>query len=702
MIEEHEDLLATAFLSFTKFERAFRFKIAEVLSKKFGSLWSLQLPTSIKENLEQKLKETSENDYGLERDKDLLNYADFSQLESIVGYYWNDIFKLLFEDKDITKEHLERVRYFRNALMHSVLVPNQCPAFISICEELIKKIEGVSKDINLVTFSKPGAKTVSSLKTPYSSSNAQKVFHQKVSSVLNQMTGLFEGERDALIGYIRKNLSLCTFILLDEIRLKFSNLSETDEIIDSLVKVIPPEKPKQPESKKLDLNKWLKWAATSYLPYRYWMMMNAQKVDDDLETMSLNYEDWLYHSYPDLINKYPERFVFGSYIQINKYLNKNKKVLWILIDNLPLFYQGELTRQLNTYGFRVVEQIRQISMLPSFTDVSRESALAGRLPNQMREDQNEKQNVYESWQKLTNKRIVWLDNLQDLENAYQHQGDLYIYVYSRLDKLWHTPENKDIAREDDIESTLANFISKLSKSFKKLVKSDPTVLVISTDHGAILLPQGCETLSIPPSAVKDAEYEEHRRFIRLSNPDALNQDEWFYLDKDVYHLHQNYAITRGWRSIGEQRKSFTHGGLSPEETIVPLLICELEENEFERILPIYEQASEPMRPGKASNLVIRVRNPYLMPIENLEISLSDFGLKFPPIDVEPELTAETVAIEFALPSKIRVEQDDSILINIMTRFTAGDQQRSHPSKLTIKVRRIFKTELDEDFGALFK
>src|SRR5689334_7975659 len=139
MIDEHEELLADAFRSFTKLERTLRHRIGETLSRKLGTQWTLHLPSTIRERLEQKLQNAHENVYGPDRDSDLLNYADFSEMVSIIEYYWEDIFSALFDDKEITKGLFETLRGSRNALMHSVLLPSQCPTFISMCNELVQK-----------------------------------------------------------------------------------------------------------------------------------------------------------------------------------------------------------------------------------------------------------------------------------------------------------------------------------------------------------------------------------------------------------------------------------------------------------------------------------------------------------------------------------------------------------------------------------
>ena len=64
------------------------------------------------------------------------------------------------------------------------------------------------------------------------------------------------------------------------------------------------------------------------------------------------------------------------------------------------------------------------------------------------------------------------------------------------------------------------------------------------------------------------------------------------------------------------------------------------------------------------------------------------------------MEAVTEAIDFQLPAKMKVDQD-AVFVNLTVRFITGGQPRSHPAKLRIKVRQLFKTDLDDDFGAMF-
>jgi hypothetical protein len=701
MIEEHEEQLTEAFRAFTKLERVLRHLIGEALSKHFGTLWSKQIPPAISERMQRKMDDMSDQDFGPERDWNLLGFADFSELISIVKYFWDEIFHAWFPDEQITFGLFEEIRNYRNALMHSTLLPKDCPTFISLCQGFTDQLESVSKKtvVELPRQSIPIDSQVSA--NQVQDTEDQESFQQKISNSLQEMTGLFEGERDALLENIQSRLNRCSAILLEQIRHKFISLPETDAKIDALARRLPPRRPKPPKPDwKPNASKWLKWATTSYLPYRYWMMINGQ-YDDEIEAMSIAYEDWLFDEYSKLLKKASHRFAFNSYQTIKKLLERNKIVLWVLVDNLPYFSQSILVKQLSEHGFRVAEMVRKIACIPSETSISRKSVLAGRLPNQLPEAVSEKSTILDAWQSRTHKRVTFLEKFNDLESVDQYQAELYIYVYTRLDDLWHTPAYNDFEIEEEIEVAMARLVARLSKAMTQLEQRDPASLVISTDHGAIYLHTKSERLSVPASATKDETYEKHRRFIRTSRPDALNGVEWFYLDKGVFHLHHNYAVARGWRYIERRPRGFTHGGLSPEETIVPMIICELGESEVERLLPSYEQASSPLRLGRPGDLRLRVRNPYRILIEDLEISLSDYGLTFPPLDIKPQLEVETEAVELQLPAKMPVEQD-AVFVNLSARFIAGGQSRSHVTKLRIKIHQLFKLDLDDNFGEMFR
>ncbi|MAU00660.1 MAG: hypothetical protein CL608_26240 [Anaerolineaceae bacterium] len=704
MIEEHEDLLTDAFRNFTRLERQLRQAVGEVLAQQLGADWISQIPTTIREDCEAKMLEITGEIEDAERSSNLLNFTDFSQLTSmIVDHFWVNCFEYWFDSLEATKSRFEKLRWYRNRLMHSDLSPDACPAFINLCEKTMEEVQSGPKN-DILSIGRKQTNLVENGPSNYVqefTTEGQSKFLSRIEKALQQMSGLFDGEKEAVLNVIEQNLKLCTPMLIDQVWHKFTALPGTDKRIQDIKSKLPPKRPSSPDSNKwkLNLKKWFKWAEKEYLPYRYWMMVNEQ-TDLEIEQMSLVYEDWLYDAYPKLIQQRPDRFVYGTYQHIVKLLEDNKVILWVLIDNLPWFYLRLISRHLSENGFGNIQVSRQLSMLPSDTAFSRKSSLVGQLPNEIISSLNEKGAFTDAWKGRTDKQVIWLNDFDDLANVEGFQGDLFVYVYSRLDKLSHEPSTTDFEREEEIEAALNRFVSKLAEAMQQLSESRPSVLIISTDHGATYYPSQGQHLSAPPSAMKEDGYERHQRFIRTDRKEALNSIEWFYLDKDRFMLPQNYAVARGWRYIERRPRGYTHGGLSPEETILPLIICELGENEFERMLPSFEHATLPIRLGVLTNLAIRIRNPYRVPIENLEIKLNDYNIIFPPVDVAPKMEAKTKEIKIKIPAKTSVERNE-ILINCFVRFSAGGQEHSYPDKLRVKVRQLFKTDLDDEFGDMF-
>ena len=194
-----------------------------------------------------------------------------------------------------------------------------------------------------------------------------------------EMTGLFEGERDALVERINSSLRDCGPALVEQIRARFACLPDTNAAMDELRLKLPPPRPSDPDP-QWGAEKWLRWAANSYIPYRYWMIENGQE-DAALEHISLKYEDWLYQAYPKLLDQ-PDCLVYKVHREVVALLERGETVLWTVVDNLPYFQVEMLVGQLEARHLSVERAERRLSMLPSETGVSRRAALTGWLPDE--------------------------------------------------------------------------------------------------------------------------------------------------------------------------------------------------------------------------------------------------------------------------------------------------------------------------------
>jgi hypothetical protein len=96
------------------------------------------------------------------------------------------------------------------------------------------------------------------------------------------------------------------------------------------------------------------------------------------------YEEWLFANYPTFIRRV-DNLVYASFKQVEPLVKKGSSVIWVLVDNLPVFWHDALSRILSDNEFlRPVPPVYLVAMIPSETSICRPAILLGKLPYQVR------------------------------------------------------------------------------------------------------------------------------------------------------------------------------------------------------------------------------------------------------------------------------------------------------------------------------
>jgi len=392
-----------------------------------------------------------------------------------------------------------------------------------------------------------------------------------------------------------------------------------------------------------------------------------------------------------------DKLVFGTYTYVKRELDKGHRVLWALIDNLSCFWSPILIKALLENDLVPSQPpVYQLAMLPSETSVSRTSALLGLLPSQIAAHDIVAA-FRETWRARAVPDVRVISGLDELDEISQYDADLFLFMHNRLDHLAHTPDYQLDDREDEIRFVLSKLASRLSVAVKSLAELSSTKLVISSDHGSTRLYQENKRLKVPPSATEDATYEQHGRFIRTSKLDSVDSCDWFALTADDFGLADDYAVAKGSFFISRRPLGYTHGGLTPEETLVPLFV--FEPGTLPKLDLYFEQISDPIRPGRPQKLSLLVTNPFPLPIEGLEITLPDYGVRFGPLIIGAKTEVATEERTIELPPKIPAE-DGITYIDSIAVFKIAGVSTSQSTKLKLKIRQLYATEMDE-FGEMF-
>lgn len=282
-------------------------------------------------------------------------------------------------------------------------------------------------------------------------------------------------------------------------------------------------------------------------------------------------------------------------------------VFFILIDNLR-YDQWKVLAPILSEELRVVEEEAYFSILPTATQYSRNAIFAGMLPsdiekrfpkmwfndedeggkNQFEEEffadqlQRLRKNIKFSYTKVTNfdagKQMV--DNISNMFN-----NKFNIIVYNFVDMLSHARTDMQVIRElADDESAYRSLTvswfehSPLLEAIRKIA-SRKVKIIISTDHGTIRVKEPSRLVgdrnvntNLRYKQGKNLNYEK-RDVFEVKNPsDAMlprtNLSTTFVFAKEdkffAYPNNYNYYVNF-------YRNTFQHGGISPEEMIIPVI-----------------------------------------------------------------------------------------------------------------------------------
>ena len=249
------------------------------------------------------------------------------------------------------------------------------------------------------------------------------------------------------------------------------------------------------------------------------------------------------------------------------------------------------------------------SILPTATQFARNSLFAGLMPSEIQnrfpnywvdEDEDEKKNDYEedllremlkrngkadlkvSYNKITNlygaKKL--LDNFHQLK-----QNDLNVIVYNFVDALSHARTDFKVIRElaEDEKGyrsiTKSWFENSPLLEMLKQLKGSGAKLVLTTDHGAVLVDQPRKVLgdkkisnNLRYKAGKNMQYKPKEVF-EIDDPKEaflpklnISTRYIFARNSDFFAYPNNYNYY-----VKHYRNTLQHGGLSMDEMIVPIV-----------------------------------------------------------------------------------------------------------------------------------
>lgn len=280
-------------------------------------------------------------------------------------------------------------------------------------------------------------------------------------------------------------------------------------------------------------------------------------------------------------------------------------VFFILIDNLRFDQWKIIQPYLNEY-FNSEDESAYYSILPTATQYARNALFAGLMPSEiekrfpkmwMYDDDDEGKNQHEEFflaeqLKMYGKNIPFsYTKITDIEKGKQlpemvnqmYSNKLNVVVYNFVDMLSHARTDMKVIRELAEEEKAYRSITRswfehspLLEAIKKMAEK-PCRIIITTDHGTIRVKEPSKIIgdrntntNLRYKQGKNLSYEK-KDVLEIRNPADAYLPKVNVSTAYVFVKHDKFfAYPNNFNYyVNHYRDTFQHGGISPEEMIIP-------------------------------------------------------------------------------------------------------------------------------------
>jgi len=525
-----------------------------------------------------------------------------------------------------------------------------------------------------------------------------------LEAVLDEMSGFLTEEFEWVMEQLRdKGEALQhTSQLLQRITARFRPIQEQIETqLAALEAAIPPAYPTDP-IKNQTVEDWLHWAIHEYLPYRFWLEEN-DRWDDTVAAYAVRYADWFYEHYTTHKYQYQSRWVFSLLNQVRASLAAGRKVLFILIDNFNFKYLRTLLAQFNCRGFRGVGEVDPVwSPIPTATEVSKWCLVAGEPDLSAIQGHNYQDILDKDWQgHFEGYQLTYLSKLGDLKRRRQFNEDLILLNYLPIDTVLHKDEGQiGTTHTAEIQGYIQTLVEVVSQFAKRARVEQELDIYIASDHGSTKVPAGVRNV-LDDKFYRERTEDRHHRYItvpegRATNPTAYDQTHCYIIHADTFGTREHYFIARGYdRFIETEESIYVHGGLTPEETIVPF--CKLVRTEIEALQPTIRLPDNVIRYSVKANLVFDVGNPNAYEITNIELNVIESDLPGVSVEAIPAGIATETTIPVRIKRRPGVPTLEAITVEGVFELQ-GQRFVIQPVHIPVEARSLMETKAEFDFG----
>ena len=351
-----------------------------------------------------------------------------------------------------------------------------------------------------------------------------------------------------------KNLNEEWFILLKDY------LAADPELLAEMRKAVPPELPQDLPG---DVFKIVDWFKQQYLPYREWQLAGQDSdAGDTVSGLARQFEEWCLRTYPEMLLGHPLQSEL-CYQKMSRLAAEHRSVVTfvVLLDGLNLTDSRQLVAKIQEQipKLQIKSDASAYSVLPTITSFCKEALVRGVPPKYTEETERVGKLI------PAGKTPVAL-----LRTA--QKGEVYIWSIIEPDETYHKLADKPVLVRS-VEAQLDGIVKKLRDVVEELPGDLPLEIIVTSDHGR-LLTTSQRRIPIPEGMESHGRAAYGRSSIEFPSSGYLIENDVVYLHASrfglpvdaVMPMDESTFLTSDHKSGVEY---YSHGGLYPEEVIVP-------------------------------------------------------------------------------------------------------------------------------------
>jgi len=416
--------------------------------------------------------------------------------------------------------------------------------------------------------------------------------------------------------FLRKELAKITAIfyernneILTQERLRQLRPYLDSETISTLQKHIPPPLPADlPENEE----EMLRWFDEQYLPYRRWQDKYGDNQANELSLrLGQSFVLWYlerYHLW--LLASDPAWLSFQKISTIYRDYSKQFLILCVVLDGLPAWDAEDFVSSLSVQIERLQLQQRSycFAPLPTVTQFAKDALLKGVPPKQAPN--------HAPLGKVLRDNDSPASELKDMTSG------LVFWPVRQPDNVYHFEVEANLQRK--IHGALSDIVKAIEETVETIPEHVPFQVIITTDHGRLLNPASPRRLRAPDGTQVHGRVAwgvTDQNFGELGF--TINEESgWIAVHGERFGMLYNMLIGWGEDSFQQPaRKSdepYPHGGLFPEEAIVPWFVLERDAQHPELTISLRGKGES----GDNGVIEVTIINPTRTALECLEVTLS--------------------------------------------------------------------------------